>query len=222
MSSPPSASNRNRLTLSFDNGPDPETTPHVLDVLGRRGLKTTFFVIGRKLAVREGRKQAERAQAEGHWIGNHTWTHETPLGLLTDAEAPAREIGSTQAELGPLAHPQRLFRPFGGGGKLGPHLLSPAARDFLTSGGYTCVAWNAIPRDWAEHDRWPETARAQIAAQDWTLIVLHDYVAPAMRHLDRFLGELTDAGIEFAQDFPADCVPIREGRITPGLEGLVG
>ena len=56
-----------RITLSFDNGPDPETTPFVLDVLARRGIKTTFFVVGQNLA--KTRAPAERAVAEGHWIG---------------------------------------------------------------------------------------------------------------------------------------------------------
>ncbi len=66
------------LTLSFDNGPDPEATPRVLDVLAERGLKATFFVVGEQL--RAHRALAERAHAEGHWIGNHTLTHPRPLG----------------------------------------------------------------------------------------------------------------------------------------------
>ena len=68
------------LTLSFDNGPDPETTPRVLDILAERGIKTTFFVIGEKLADPQRRQLAERAHKEGHWIGNHTYTHSVPAG----------------------------------------------------------------------------------------------------------------------------------------------
>ena len=63
------------LTLSFDNGPTPDVTPHVLDVLGRRGVKSTFFVIGEKLVRPANRALAERAHAEGHWVGNNTWSH---------------------------------------------------------------------------------------------------------------------------------------------------
>ena len=68
------------LTLTFDNGPEPEVTPLVLDILARRGIHTTFFVIGDKVQRPERRKLAERAHAEGHWIGNHSWTHSVPLG----------------------------------------------------------------------------------------------------------------------------------------------
>ena len=60
------------LTLTFDNGPDPETTPQVLDVLARRGIRATFFVVGERLAAPGGHALAAAAQAAGHWIGNHT------------------------------------------------------------------------------------------------------------------------------------------------------
>ena len=66
------------LTLTFDNGPDPETTPFVLGVLARRSLRATFFVVGNKLSTPVGSELARRAHAEGHWIGNHTWTHSVP------------------------------------------------------------------------------------------------------------------------------------------------
>jgi peptidoglycan/xylan/chitin deacetylase (PgdA/CDA1 family) len=65
------------LTLTFDNGPEPSVTPRVLDVLARRGVRTTFFVIGNKLLTRDARACTERAHAEGHWIGNHTWKSPT-------------------------------------------------------------------------------------------------------------------------------------------------
>lgn len=49
------------LTLTFDNGPEPDVTPRVLDILSKRGIKTTFFVIGEKLADPRRRDIAERA-----------------------------------------------------------------------------------------------------------------------------------------------------------------
>ena len=72
------------LTLSFDNGPEPEVTPGVLDTLARHGIKTTFFVIGEKLLDPQRRDLAVETHAEGHWIGNHTFTHSVPLGLQRD------------------------------------------------------------------------------------------------------------------------------------------
>ena len=202
------------LTLSFDNGPEPDVTPAVLDILARRGLKATFFVIGNKVADPERRRLAERAYDEGHWIGNHTYTHAVPLGRLPGDDVAEREIDRTQAILGSLAHPQRWFRPFGNGGHLDDGLLRPQVVDRLIAGGYSCVLWNAVPHDWDDPDGWVERALAQCAAQPWTLMVLHDLPTGAMAHLDRFLDRASAAGARFHQDFPPCCVPIRAGEMV--------
>src|SRR5579862_5294878 len=115
------------LTLAFDNGPEPDVTPGVLDVLGGGHVHATFFVIGQKLSDPARRALAERAHAEGHWIGNHTWTHSVPLGDGNDPGIAEREIGRTERELGSLSHGDRFFRPFaGGGGVLSQRLLNPS------------------------------------------------------------------------------------------------
>ena len=209
------------LTLTFDNGPEPDVTPGVLRDLARHEIRTTFFAVGSKLVDPARRALLDRAVDEGHWVGNHTYTHSVPLGLRTEPEAPADEIGRTQSLIEDLSRPERLFRPFGGGGKLGPHLLSRAALDFLTAGGFTCVLWNAIPRDWNDPDGWVDRALGQLQAQPWTLMVLHDLPSGAMRHLDRFLGKARDAGARFRQDFPPDCVPVRAGAVVLSVDGFV-
>jgi peptidoglycan/xylan/chitin deacetylase (PgdA/CDA1 family) len=202
------------LTLTFDNGPDPEITPRVLDILDRRNIKTTFFVIGEKLADPAARRLAERAHAEGHWIGNHTFTHSVPLGEQSDPQSAEHEIARTQREIGGLAHSQRWFRPFGGGGNLDSRLLKPSVVAHLCEGQYSCVLWNAIPRDWEDPEGWVDRALAQCKAQPWSLMVLHDLPTGAMNHLERFLDRAAAAGAVLHQDFPPDCVPIRHGEIA--------
>jgi peptidoglycan/xylan/chitin deacetylase (PgdA/CDA1 family) len=214
------------LTLTFDNGPDPATTPEVLDILARRSLRTSFFVIGRRLAASGGRAIVERAKAEGHWIGNHTWSHTMPLGVRPEPDAAQQEIGRTQDELGMLASPQRYFRPGGGGGIIDQRLFSRSAVNFLTAGGFTCVLWNAIPRDWEDPDGWVETALAQCRAQEqseknWALMVLHDLPTGAMAHLERFLDAVGEAGGSIRQDFPPDCLPIVRGEIVRPIDGYI-
>ncbi|HEX6022751.1 MAG TPA: polysaccharide deacetylase family protein [Solirubrobacter sp.] len=203
--------NRSTITLTFDNGPDPAATPRVLDVLAARGLKATFFVVGEQLD--RHRSLADRAHAEGHWIGNHTRTHPRPLGSSPDAR---REIEGV--DLGELAHPDRLFRPSGAGGDLEPGLLNREAVETLTAGGYTCVLWNAVPGDWEDPDGWVERALEQCAEREWALLVLHDVKDAAAARLEEFL-ERADA--MFRQDFPPACLPIRRGRITGSLDGLL-
>jgi len=209
------------VTLTFDNGPEPAVTPRVLDVLAQADIKATFFVLGSKLAEPERRAIAKRAHAEGHWIGNHTWSHKEPLGKLNDPARVLAEIIDTEAAINELAHPEHLFRPFGGGGAIGQHLLSAAAVGVLCKENMTCVLWNAIPRDWEDPRGWAETALAQCLAQPWTLLVLHDLPTGAMGRLRIFIDRVLDHGGRFRQDFPPECVPIRRGEVVAPLEAYV-
>lgn len=196
-------------------------TPRVLDVLNLAGIKTTFFVLGEKLADPKSRAVAKEAAAEGHWIGNHTKRHRVPLGIANDDVEVLSEILDTQALIGELAHPDRLFRPFGGGGALGQHLLNETAVRVLKEEKMTCVLWNAIPRDWEDPRGWAETAIAQCLGQPWSLMVLHDLPTGAMGRLRIFIDRVLDHGGRFRQDFPPDCVPIRRGEVVGDLKPYV-
>jgi peptidoglycan-N-acetylglucosamine deacetylase len=209
-----------RLTLTFDNGPHPDTTEEVLRVLDERGLRATFFVVGDELARPGGRATAERARAAGHWIGNHSMTHRVPLGDGGEDQVE-EEIGAAQELLADLAHPDRLFRPFGGGGHLGPHLLSPTALAYLVDHRYTVVLWNSVPRDWEDPTGWVERARQDVAGREWTVLVLHDLPTGAMDHLAGFIdGELA-AGVEIVRELPDECVPVRRGVQRAPIDHLV-
>lgn len=210
-----------KLTLSFDNGPSLEVTPQVLNVLAEVGIKTTFFVCGKDIGGEPQRAILKRAKREGHWLGNHTFSHTVQLGTTDDPAVPEQEIGRTQALLGELAQAERLFRPYGGGGVIGPRLLSPGALAFLVEGKYTCVLWNSIPRDWEDPTGWPERALHDIISQEWTLLVLHDLPTGAMQHLPRFLDLVHEAGVAIVQAFPDDCVPVRRGEIVGRIEHIL-
>src|SRR6202011_4634192 len=110
------ADRHKRVTLTFDNGPEPQVTPAVLDCLARHNIRATFFVMGRKASTPEGLALVHRASAEGHWIGNHTFTHSGPLGGL-DGAAALREFEHAEQVLASLyptgLQQQKLFRPPG-------------------------------------------------------------------------------------------------------------
>ena len=207
------------ITLTFDNGPDPDVTPQVLNTLHHRDLKATFFVLGDKL--RDRRHLAERAHAEGHWIGNHTFNHIVPLGLSTRPGLSTREVADTEALIGGLAHPRRFFRPFGGGGGLDQRLLNREVYQHLQREAYTCVLWNVVPEDWAYPEAWVERALAQCFVLDEALLVLHDLPTGAMDQLDRFIGLALERGADFRQEFPANCVPLEQGRTVSPMEAFV-
>jgi peptidoglycan-N-acetylglucosamine deacetylase len=202
-----------KVTLTFDNGPEPQVTSYVLDCLARHGLKVTFFVLGRKVSEPGRAAIARRASEEGHRIGNHTFTHSTPLGELS-RNAALEEFERTEQALSWLHQPQRLFRPYGGRGALGSHLLHPAVVEKLQAGGYTCVLWNSVPGDFLHPDEWVSRAIEDCRSRQWSLVVLHDLPTGAMAHLDEFIGRLVDEGVELTQEYPPDCVPVVDGRIV--------
>jgi peptidoglycan-N-acetylglucosamine deacetylase len=211
-----------KVTLTFDNGPDPSgTTALVLDELAQRGILATFFVIGRQLARHGARDLAERARDQGRWIGNHTLTHSIMFGDSDDASLADREIGETQALIGDLAHPNRLFRPYGGGGVISKRLLTASAVSYLVSGGYTCVLWTSVPRDWEADAAWVDRCLADIEGQEWTVVVAHDLPTGGMAYLPALLDRIEAMGAEFVQEFPHGCVPILRGVVEADLSPIV-
>ncbi|ROZ77632.1 polysaccharide deacetylase family protein [Ramlibacter sp. WS9] len=213
-----------RLTLSFDNGPFEGGTQAVLEALAERSLKSSFFLVGKQLTLPGARALAQQAKAEGHWIGNHTLSHDVPLGR---GDAPnghhVREIAGMDALLGNLKEAVPMFRPYAGKGILGQHVFSRCALELLRDTGHTVVLWNSVPRDWEQPaDAWVARALADIDAQDWTAVVLHDRPNEAMTHLPRFLDEVLARGVEIRQDFPADCLPVVGGQQRNDTSALTG
>jgi peptidoglycan/xylan/chitin deacetylase (PgdA/CDA1 family) len=80
----------NARYLTFDDGPHPEHTPRVLDVLAAHGAKASFFLVGRNVERHPG--VVERIVAEGHMLGNHSWSHPsfTRIPLRQQLEEIAR------------------------------------------------------------------------------------------------------------------------------------
>ncbi|SDJ19469.1 polysaccharide deacetylase family protein, partial [Alteribacillus bidgolensis] len=63
--------NKKRVALTFDDGPEDTYTPQILEILKRKGVKATFFVVGER--VKEYPERLRQIYREGHAIGNHTW-----------------------------------------------------------------------------------------------------------------------------------------------------
>jgi peptidoglycan-N-acetylglucosamine deacetylase len=210
------------ISLTFDNGPEPGVTDFVLDTLASRGAHAIFFVIGSKLEIGENLRCARRAADEGHRVGNHSYHHREPLGLL-DPEASCAEIARTQALLDPFVT-ERLFRPIGGEGgegTLGDHLLSPAARDLLIAERFTVVLWNVVPRDWEQPQTWVDTALDGCRQLEHAVAVLHDLPTGAMAQLPSFLDRALAEGVQFSSDFPPSCVVLERGVPRDNLDAYV-
>ncbi len=216
-----------KVTITFDNGPEPAITHHVLDVLARHGVKSSFFVIGRKMESAEGRAAVARAKDDGHWIGNHSYTHSISLGDSDDPALYDAEVTRSQEIIGALAHPDRLFRPFCNAGVMDSRVFKRGHIERLAEDGYTCVMFNAVTRDWEDREGWVARAMAEIESRPWTTLVLHDIAGwpdgtetGAMQRLEEFLGLLQAGGHEIVQQLDPACVPMRLGEIKRSLDHL--
>ena len=157
-----------------------------------------------------------KIKAAGHWIGNHTLSHGTPLGLVDDDAQPAKEIGGAEDLIGSFAESPKLFRP-NGRATYGNHLLSEAAVAYLMKHQYNVVTWTSVPGDYeAPWDAWVPKALADIRANHWTVLVLHDRGEGGMDYLPGFLDALPE-DVEIVQEFPDKCLPLKAGHIQSSL-----
>ena len=148
------------VALTFDDGPGPQT-PDILDLFRVHGGHGTFFVLGESV---EGREEIlARTIAEGHEIGNHTFSHAHAMDA-TDDEL-AHDIARCQRLLG---HTPVLFRPPYGEDALRCSRIAEAR--MLP----TTVLWSVDPSDWLERD--PEAIAAVIldGLAPGAIIDLHD------------------------------------------------
>jgi len=165
------------LALTFDDGPDPQWTPAILDVLKEKNVKASFFIIGANAEAHPGLIQ--RILAEGHEIGNHTFTH--PNLAETSGAADAVELNATQRLFEALTgRSMRLFRP--------PYLgdAEPVTEDEIVpveiaqNLGYITVGVHVDPLDWEQPSASEMMKRVLEAVNNpnpelrGTIILLHD------------------------------------------------
>ena len=186
------------VSLTFDDGPDPEWTPRVLDVLAREGVRAAFFLIGQR--ARRVPEQARRIAGSGHDLGNHTWSHPS-LWRCGPAHTEC-EIADGHAAIADAAGaPPRFFRPPWGKTNLA---MFGVAREF----GTPCVFWTVQPESRRPIVPAEQARRGLARARAGAIYDLHDAdgVPGAGRRLVEYLPALI-AGLR-AQGYAL--VPLRE------------
>ena len=106
---PAAAAARGEVALTFDDGPDPEVTPRVLDLLAARGARASFFCVGRRAAAHP--EIAAAAAAAGHRLENHTHTHPGHFALRGPRVMEREIAGAQEAITHACGRAPRLFRP---------------------------------------------------------------------------------------------------------------
>lgn len=180
------------IALTFDDGPNPTTTPRLLDLLDRHAARATFFVIGRW--VRNCPALAREIVQRGHTLGNHTDTHRNLLLLRRGENAAELRRCQDAIEQAAGVRPVLMRPPWGA---RGPQLHSA----MCGSGLEHVVMWTLMGRDWSARGKARLRDRLS-SARGGDVVVLHDGYHAALgadreetlRALDYWLPRWTDRG----------------------------
>jgi peptidoglycan-N-acetylglucosamine deacetylase len=194
----------NGIALTFDDGPDPQTTPLILDTLRERGVKATFFVVGRQVAKNPG--LLRRIAAEGHTIGNHTYDHTDMSGL--SAGQMRDELRSTQEAVDDALgyhHQMALMRPPYGNPYLDGSDALPGFREVLLEHKLFPVTWTVDPSDYLLGDDPEGVVRAVVRADEAgrkgeldEVVLLHDNQRQTAEALPGVIDHYEGSGRGFA------------------------
>jgi peptidoglycan/xylan/chitin deacetylase (PgdA/CDA1 family) len=153
------------VALTFDDGPWPDNTAKVLDVLAKAHVKATFFLVGAQ--VRRHPEIVGDELRAGMTLGSHSFSHPQPFGALS-SDAIGREIDGGVAALADLGVKTALFRPPGGA-------IPPAVVSAARGKGLHTVVWTVDPDDW-KRGATPDqiTKRVLAEAKPGAIVLLHD------------------------------------------------
>ena len=164
--------NEKAVYLTFDDGPIPEVTPWVLDLLDKHNIKATFFMVGDN--IRKHPDEFRMVVERGHRIGNHTFNHirgfeytaKNYLGNTEQAKIFMEMGGDINCNVEKVLYPL-LFRP--------PHGHMFANQYLTLKRTYKIVMWDLVTRDYSKKLRGPQVlANVMRYARNGSIITFHD------------------------------------------------
>ena len=176
------------IAITFDDGPNPETTPRLLKMLEQRGIKATFFVLGSRAV--QSPAIIRQMIAQGHEVANHSWDHPQ----LTKLSVPAvdKQIADTNAAIEQITgKPVTLVRPPYGA------MNNPLRAHLREKFGSTFVYWSVDPLDWK--DRKPDLIHDRIVSRvhSGAIILVHDIHPTTVDAMPRTFDDLLAKGYKF-------------------------
>ena len=190
------------VALTFDDGPHPQGTPALLDLLGEANAHATFFLIGEQ--VERWPQLAERIAREGHTVALHGHRHRTLLRVPPRALANDLERGANAIENASGTAPALYRPPYG--------IFSPAGLKLSKEKGYANLLWSRWGHDWRRSIT-PQRIAAELTRdlQAGDVLLLHDadhYSAPGcwrnmLAAMPRILAAIENSGLKAVAPQPA-------------------
>ncbi len=177
------------VAMTFDDGPHPSLTPRLLDILAARNIKATFYLIGSRVA--QWPQITRRIAAEGHEIGNHTWSH--PYLNRRSTQNVIREIDrTTEVIFDATGRPPVTFRPPYGAFTRSQRLMLHEHRRLPT------ILWSVDPQDWRRPGANAVASRILRGSRPGAIILSHDIHSGTIAAMPATLDGLRARGMQFA------------------------
>ena len=176
--------NRKVVALTFDDGPNSTTTNQALDTLSKYGIKATFFVLGKNVSGNEG--ILKRMKADGHVIGNHSWSHPV-LSKLSLDDAKKQITDTEDALTKVLGSSSKLMRP--------PY--GAITDDIRNSLDLSFIMWNVDSLDWKSKNEAAILTEIQREVKNGSIILMHDIHAETVHALPKVIDYLKGQGYDF-------------------------
>ncbi len=173
-----------KIALTFDDGPAPDYTEELLEGLKERGVKATFFLLGKQ--VESYPEVVEKIAADGHLIGTHSYEH-VNLSSLCD-EAAIEQVDKTNTAIYEITgkYPEYIRPPFG---------CWKCNLDYETT--MIEVLWDIDPLDWKTNNSDVIAKRVTSKVQENDIILLHDASDSSVKAAFKIIDELEGEGYEF-------------------------
>ena len=176
--------NQKVVALTFDDGPNPATTNQALDTLSKYGIKATFFVLGKNVSGNE--EILKRMKADGHVIGNHSWSHPV-LSKLSLDEAKKQITDTEDALTKVLGSSSKLMRP--------PY--GAITDDIRNSLDLSFIMWDVDSLDWKSKNEASILTEIQRQVRNGSIILMHDIHAETVNALPKIIDYLKEQGYHF-------------------------
>jgi len=176
------------IAMTFDDGPSSANTPRLLEILKQRNIKATFFLIGQNAASNP--EIVRRILADGHEVGNHSWTH-PQLSKLSD-DRVTTEINKTQDAIKEASGftPTLLRPPYGA--------ITARQREWIESQfGLSIILWSVDPFDWKRPGASVITQRILSQVRPGAIILSHDIHKQTVDAMPATLDGLIAKGYKF-------------------------
>lgn len=183
---------QNKIYLTFDDGPIPEVTPWVLDLLKKYKIHATFFCVGENISKHP--EIFKRILNEGHGVGNHTYNH--LKGWKTSTSNYLDNVEKAQNQIAGHGFSTQLFRPPYG-------KLTPSQSKALVKQNYKITMWSVLSKDYLQSISAEKVLDNIISSTtSGSIIVCHDNIK-AFDHLQAVLSRsieiLIESGFKFAK-----------------------